>query len=248
MEERPCEERIEQLFREIENRFGSLEAFADSANVPVSFLEALRDGRWDELPEAVYVRAFLKKVAKVLGWDEEELVSIFSDCVCKRQVSTEIEGVPVKRSGGLGLFGRGGWIFLIAVLFFLVGGLVYTYVSSLPKEPVLERVERPKTEPVPPSGNLSEPSLDYKYEVKLFSAKGKSWYRWVSPGFREQGFILPEGNKTFECSANSTCYLKLGKPEVVEIKFNDKLWHFKGTKPILLRFANGTIEIVRGGL
>lgn len=72
----------------------SLEEVAEKTKIPLRFLKAIENGRWEELPEEVYLRGFIKTYAEVLGLDGKTFVDNY-----KRSQSQEATpDVPEKEA------------------------------------------------------------------------------------------------------------------------------------------------------
>jgi cytoskeleton protein RodZ len=65
----------EHLKREREMRGVSLEEIAAATRIKTSFLEAIENERWDQLPGGVFNRGFIRSIARYLGMDEDSLVA-----------------------------------------------------------------------------------------------------------------------------------------------------------------------------
>ena len=63
----------------------SLDTVADMTKIRVYYLSALEEGRFNELPQAVYVLAYLRRLCQIYGIsaeEEEQLVSPWMDLQC----------------------------------------------------------------------------------------------------------------------------------------------------------------------
>ena len=63
----------------------SLDAVAETTKIRIHYLNALEEGRFDELPQAVYVLAYLRRLCQLYGIsaeEEEELVRPWMDLQC----------------------------------------------------------------------------------------------------------------------------------------------------------------------
>ncbi len=253
MEERPCEEVVRELFDRIEKSYESLEEFAQKANVPVSFLDALKRGDWSSMPEAVYVKGFLKNIAHTLGIEEEELVSSLSSCIAMRAKETEVTAVSVKRrsvSVASGLF------VIVVVLVAMVAALLYLKGAFVVRDVLKPRVEAPlapkeynATEAASfaaknATGNATAVSERGEYSVvEVEGVSGRSWYRWSGDETKE-GFVNRGQRVSFRCSSN--CTLKLGNPKAVRITFNGNTLVFPFNRPCLFRVSAKGIELLAG--
>ncbi len=86
---------IGKELKEIREEKGiSLEEVAEKTKIPLRFLQAIENGRWEELPEEVYLRGFIKTYAEVLGLDGKKFVDNY-----KRSQSQEVTpDVPEKEA------------------------------------------------------------------------------------------------------------------------------------------------------
>ena len=58
-----------------EQRGLSLEQIASWTKIRVSWLQAIEDGRWSELPGGIYRRSYIRQYAQMTGVDEEAVLS-----------------------------------------------------------------------------------------------------------------------------------------------------------------------------
>jgi len=68
----------EHLKRERELRGVSLDEIAAATRIKTSFLEALENGRWDQLPGGAFNRGFVRATARFLGLDEDGMVAEYA--------------------------------------------------------------------------------------------------------------------------------------------------------------------------
>lgn len=68
----------EHLRRERELRGVSLDEVAAATRIKTSFLEALENGRWEELPGGAFNRGFIRATARFLGLDEDGMVAEYA--------------------------------------------------------------------------------------------------------------------------------------------------------------------------
>ncbi len=52
----------------------SLQQIADRTKIRTSWLQAIEDGRWSELPEGIYRRSYIRQYARETGVDEAALL------------------------------------------------------------------------------------------------------------------------------------------------------------------------------
>jgi cytoskeleton protein RodZ len=68
----------EHLKRERELRGVSLDEIAAATRIKTSFLEALENGRWQELPGGAFNRGFIRATSRFLGLDEEGMIAEYA--------------------------------------------------------------------------------------------------------------------------------------------------------------------------
>ncbi|HEX9490242.1 MAG TPA: RodZ domain-containing protein [Stellaceae bacterium] len=118
---------IGQLLRETREGFGSdLNRVATALRIRAAYLEAIEEGRYDQLPGAVYALGFVRAYATHLGLDGEEAV---------RRFKLEAEGFEGQRdlTFPVPLAERsvpGGTMLLVAVIFAICGYGLWYYLSS----------------------------------------------------------------------------------------------------------------------
>ncbi|HEX7966916.1 MAG TPA: RodZ domain-containing protein [Stellaceae bacterium] len=170
-ESRPSRRRtVGQLLRETREGLGSdLNRVATALRIRAAYLEAIEEGRYDNLPGAVYALGFVRAYATHLGLDGEEAV---------RRFKLEAEGFEGQRdlTFPIPLAERsipGGTMMLVAVILAICGYGLWYYLSSsarpraervvavpvelaLPKAPAapapapVAEVTAPSSEPLPP--------------------------------------------------------------------------------------------------
>lgn len=85
----------EHLRRERELRGVSLDEVAAATRIKTSFLEALENGRWEELPGGAFNRGFIRATARFLGLDEDGMVAEYA-----LETGTAIQNKPNDDSAG----------------------------------------------------------------------------------------------------------------------------------------------------
>jgi len=56
----------------------SLDEVAEKTKIQTRFLKAIENGNWEDLPEEVYLRGFLRTYAEALGLDGKEFVESYN--------------------------------------------------------------------------------------------------------------------------------------------------------------------------
>jgi cytoskeleton protein RodZ len=108
----------EHLKRERELRGVSLDEIAAATRIKTSFLEALENGRWNELPGGAFNRGFVRATAHFLGLDEDGMVAEYA-----LETGGESQAKPPSQpSGAMPRDYRPALIAVSALLLLLIGG------------------------------------------------------------------------------------------------------------------------------
>ncbi|MDJ0697219.1 MAG: DUF4115 domain-containing protein [Mastigocoleus sp. MO_167.B18] len=99
----------EQKFKEIgatlkqarEEKSIRLEELALHTRIRIIYLQALEDGKFEELPETIYVRGFVYRYGDAVGLDGKALAEMFSDIFQKEEPKENIETTQLKTSFNL---------------------------------------------------------------------------------------------------------------------------------------------------
>jgi len=108
----------EHLKRERELRGVSLDEIAAATRIKTSFLEALENGRWNELPGGAFNRGFVRATARFLGLDEDGMVAEYA-----LETGGESHSkAPSQPSGAMPRDYRPALVTVSALLLLLIGG------------------------------------------------------------------------------------------------------------------------------
>jgi cytoskeletal protein RodZ len=114
----------QQLKQSREERGLSLHEIAESTHIGVRFLQAIENDAYDVLPGGVFNRAFVRKFAKEVGFDEEQAVNLYEE-------QLEEQGGEPERSYQLGVEEfetrptSGNGLLLSFVALIILGALAY---------------------------------------------------------------------------------------------------------------------------
>lgn len=154
----------------------SLGDMAARSRLSVQQLRAIEEERMNELPEPVYVRAFIRGIAQVLDVDYEPLIADYAQRFGSAEVgvlpdhdpATEIVVHSRQRRIGLNLG-------LVALVLVALGAGVWAYLNDEPNQPVppVETVVTPKPAEEAKAPETAEPAAQ-KTEVKPDVAASES--------------------------------------------------------------------------
>ena len=114
----------QQLKQAREEKGVSLHEIAESTHIGVRFLQAIENDAYDVLPGGVFNRAFVRKFAKEVGFDEEQAVNLYEE-------QLEEQGGEPERSYQLGVEEfetrptSGNGLLLSFVALIILGALAY---------------------------------------------------------------------------------------------------------------------------
>jgi cytoskeletal protein RodZ len=114
----------QQLKQSREEKGVSLHEIAESTHIGVRFLQAIENDAYDVLPGGVFNRAFVRKFAKEVGFDEEQAVNLYEE-------QLEEQGGEPERSYQLGVEEfetrptSGNGLLLSFVALIILGALAY---------------------------------------------------------------------------------------------------------------------------
>ena len=83
------------LKHERELRGFSLDEIATKTKIPIHFLQALENNQFDDLPEKVFIKGYVRSFARIIGSDEHEMLNAFDDTIDPPS-STETSGSLTK--------------------------------------------------------------------------------------------------------------------------------------------------------
>ena len=66
---------------ERELRGFSLEEIATRTKISIHFLQALENNQFDDLPEKVFIKGYIRSFARIIGADEHEMLNAFDDTI-----------------------------------------------------------------------------------------------------------------------------------------------------------------------
>lgn len=210
----------------------SLEEVAAKTRIQTRLLKAIEEGRIDILPEAVYIKAFIKRFADALGKDGAELARDFPIAPTMLLMRPSWLQLPAAQLRPIHLY-----LFYIVLVMVSVNGLSYfVRQSALPVsnartyqqesyQPVANDNEAPTDsqellEPSNPNNpsNPSKPSQQVRVGVTL---KSQSWLRVVVDGKTEFEGVLKAGeHRTWVAKQHLT--VLAGNAGGVLVTFNDE--------------------------
>ncbi|HEY9649803.1 MAG TPA: helix-turn-helix domain-containing protein, partial [Coleofasciculaceae cyanobacterium] len=171
----------------------ALEDVAAQTRIQARLLNAIEQGRLDQLPEPVYIRGFIKRYAEALGLDGDELAYAFPGGSSLQKIRPSWRHIPVAHLRPFHLY-----LFYIVLVIGSVNGLSYLVSRSAQEAMNAAGYQSPAPQLPQPSNSLQPPSPEKNLgatkasDAKQFSQDGpvqvgvtlkeKSWIRVVADG------------------------------------------------------------------
>ena len=85
------------LKSERELRGVPLEEVSTNTKIHVRFLQALENNQFDDLPGEVFVKGYIRSFAKVIGSDEEEMLSAYDDAMKQLHKKKSVQAFRLRK-------------------------------------------------------------------------------------------------------------------------------------------------------
>jgi transcriptional regulator with XRE-family HTH domain len=176
----------EYLQRERELRHISLDEVVESTKISRRYLEAIEEGRYESLPGEAFVRGFIRSYVKYIGLDPRETMLMYDQGRLQPDISSvpPDRTTPTKRSSNARLL-----LWVLAVGFVLVGGVLFRIVSSLEGTSAFLPKLSTRADETPPQ-TLAAPL------VLTAIAESDTWLRVAVDGKEPHDILLRAGQST----------------------------------------------------
>ncbi len=194
----------------------TIEKVFQSIKIRIPFLEAIENGRWDQLPAEVFVRSFIKRYADHLGLDGEKLLAPYLNLnkAPEKKVIPQIsKGGEISRVRVTGIALAG--ILLIVLIKFISQNKSSTGSSVAPVVPVVSST--PTVTGLLPAS--SSPVSPETHQLDVYSPNSL-WIRVSAKDKNFEGFI-PE-SATWTWKAEGSFVVRLGHTKGVSLTFDNK--------------------------
>ena len=110
------------LKAERELRGVTLEELHAKTKIPIHFLHALEKNKFDELPEQVFIKGYIRSFAKVIGANEDEVLSTYID-ITKTAPSTDIKNQTIPKQNSYNVDPK--FVFILFFIILFLSGAVW---------------------------------------------------------------------------------------------------------------------------
>jgi transcriptional regulator with XRE-family HTH domain len=227
-----------RVLREERERQGmTCQAFAESLHMGQEQLAALENGDRDNLPEPVFIRGMLRRVAQKLGLDPVPLVQQFQSQLRETKEAPPAKRVSRERSGFADAAPDnqdsapiGRWIRNAAIPFLLIGVAAFSAIAfrSNRQQPAgvstVTSQDQPVPQPTPPLDNNSviDVAVDGDNKISGSILLLSSQPSWVSVRNRSREVIFEgilNNSKRFEGDQGIEVFA--GRPDLVRFSYAD---------------------------
>jgi cytoskeletal protein RodZ len=211
----------------------SLEDVAAKTRIQARLLNAIEEGRLDQLPEPIYIKGFIKRFAEAVGMNGAEFSSSFPIGVTLQRIRPTWRYIPVTQLRPIHLY----LVYVVLVIGSVNGLSFLVRGSASDRGPDKYAQQNPPIElPTPPKSSntkslqklntakpvkLSQQTKDGKSVQVSVRLKADSWMRIVADGETKFEGILPEGTQR-SWVANKTLIVRAGDAGNVLVEFNDQ--------------------------
>ncbi len=139
------------LKSERELRGVTLEELHSKTKIPVRYLKALEKNQFDELPEEVFIKGYIRSFAKIIGAKEDELLSTYID-ITKTASSTDTNNQTTSNQKHFTFEPKFIFVLIITILFLSgsvwgINILIRTfYKDAAESVPTISEIKQNKTQ------------------------------------------------------------------------------------------------------
>jgi cytoskeletal protein RodZ len=210
----------------------ALEEVAARTRIQARLLNAIEEGRLDQLPEPVYIKGFIKRFAEALGLNGVEFASTFPTGSGLQFIRPSWRHLPAAQLRPLHLYLLYvvlvmGSVSSLSVLVRRSAVQVYNienYPPHAQQGPATSNFQptnpQQKVDPNNPDA-VKSPSVNGKPVQVGVTLKSQSWIRIVADGKKEFEGVLPEGTQRIWV-AEQKLIVRAGNAGGVLVEFNDE--------------------------
>ena len=226
----------QELKRAREDRGITLHDIANTTHIGVRFLQAIESDNYDILPGGVFNRAFVRKFAKQIGYDEEQAIKLYEE-------QLEVQGIEPNRPYQLGVedfenkgSSGNGLLFSVLALVILAALAYAAYEYFRPAiaepaeaKPVSVTVAATPTPAATPEASPSaspdaSPTPDAAAGALrvLLLASGQCWMQVKADAEAAQQILLNTGESREYTINEKIVFLTLGNLSAIRITINGR--------------------------
>src|SRR4030095_13602421 len=219
----------QQLKQSREEKGISLQEIAESTHISIRFLQAIENDAYDVLPGGVFNRAFVRKFARQVGFDEEQAVNLY-------QEQWQEQGGEPERGYQLGIDepefrqSSGNGLLLSFVALLVIGSLAYAayqYFAPAVSDSSGSAVGGVKHPASKPPGSTASPTPSPTPEapagamrVQLTAPIEAVWFKIKADDNQAEGILNRGESREFDVSEG--IILSTGRVQSLKITINGR--------------------------
>jgi cytoskeletal protein RodZ len=231
----------QQLKQSREEKGISLQEIAESTHISIRFLQAIENDAYDVLPGGVFNRAFVRKFARQVGFDEEQAVNLY-------QEQWQEQGGEPERGYQLGVDepdfrqSSGNGLLLSFVALIIIGALTYaawvifapvsnsggSAVAGLNAPASPSVTPTPSATPVATAAPTPSPTPETPagaMRVQLTAPDEEVWLK-VKPDDKEAKQMTLQRGESREYDVSEAIILSIGRVQSLKIAINGRNMNF----------------------
>ncbi|HEY8460994.1 MAG TPA: RodZ domain-containing protein [Blastocatellia bacterium] len=222
----------QQLKQSREEKNISIQEIAESTHISIRFLQAIENDAYDVLPGGVFNRAFVRKFARQVGFDEEQAVNLYQEQwqeqgggESERGYQLGVEDFESRQTTGNGLL----LSFVALVVIGSLGYAAYQYFAPTISNPDGSDITRLNASPgVTPTATPSAtptpsptPEDAGPMRVQLSAPIEEVWVKVKADDKEAEQMILQRGESR-EYDVNEKIVLSIGRVPSLKIAINGR--------------------------
>ena len=208
-----------------EQRGVSLRSISEATHIGMRFLQAIENDDYDQLPGGIFNKSFVRKYARHIGLDEEQVLARFDQLMVDKGV--EPQKLTVNYLDDFEEKSSSSRFWLPALIFMILCAAAYAayqYSASTgqPKDQVAQSATPAPTstpEPTPTPTPEPTPTPTTELRLRIAANTGDCWMRIGTDDLQPQILTLKTG-ETKEFAATDKLVLDLGNVLSVNLQLN----------------------------
>jgi len=230
----------QQLKQSREEKNISLQEIAESTHISVRFLQAIENDAYDVLPGGVFNRAFVRKFARQVGYDEEQAVNLY-------QEQWQEQGGDPERGYQLGVEEfesrqtTSNGLLLSFVALIVIGALAYAAwlylnpavpdsgrgaVARLSASPSVTRTPAVAAPPSPDVAPTPSPTPSGEMRVQLTAPIEDVWIKVKTDNKEAEQMTLQRGETREFNASEKIVFLSIGRVQSLRVAINGRNMDF----------------------
>lgn len=209
----------------------SIEEISQLTKIKKSYIQAIEDGNWDQLPLKIYTKSYIKTYSELLGLDSKKFIEDYENYLRNRDDSIKKNILDLKDESNLREEKQNKtknyprWTISL-IITFIVFVLIFTILYFdrqeyyIPPPPNPQPLNSPIPEEVKPQKQLSNEEPHKSHSLKI-EAVDRVWMRIIIDDKEKKEYLLESG-QNINLEALKSFKLHIGNAGGVKVYFNNK--------------------------